>query len=701
MKNKSYLLFLITLVVMFLSTLVWQVRPAQADTVDGNVFLQGTYAEIGIGPNGTFGSLVAAPAGFHPHIYDDRLGFVADYQKDGWGVSDPPYGGDYFVPGSPWEGFGIECTGGSAQNGGGSATGDISPVSLTEGSGLTADWVGTVSICGSTLTVTHHYYMNADWTYMKVDTTIANTGGSPVTALTFGRGVDPDNDQTWPLGSFTTKNEVTNQPGSIPDPSNTKAIVTAWAIGYPDMGLILGTDDTRARANASLPSFGIYNSQTLTAPVIGPVTDDTAMQIAFDLGTLNAGASTTVTYFYGFNAPDLGVPGNDPPTITTILPNNGPDIGGTSVVITGTNFTGATVTFGGVAATCIVDSDTQITCTTPSHPIGAVDVVVTTAGGIDTSVGGFTYTGTFPEAPISDPPDGAVLIEPGPTQIMVTFSEDVNHVSSANPNSATNPANFLLVEDGANGAFNTISCVGGVLVDDTPITVNSVLYNASTFSATLSVNGSVPLPVGNYRLFACGTTSIYDPPGNRLNNGVDSIFNFSVQTAPLALPATGFAMDRVTALPVQTVSYTSLGDLWLEIPKLGVQISIVGIPQTNGAWDVSWLGQDAGWLNGSAFPTWAGNSVLTGHVWNADNTPGPFRSINTLWWGDKLIVHALDTQYIYEVRSVKQVGPGSTAAMLKHEDLPWITLVTCRGYDEVLNSYKYRVLVRAVLVEVK
>ncbi|MBE3088451.1 MAG: hypothetical protein IMZ71_04995 [Chloroflexi bacterium] len=53
------------------------------------------------------------------------------------------------------------------------------------------------------------------------------------------------------------------------------------------------------------------------------------------------------------------------------------------------------------------------------------------------------------------------------------------------------------------------------------------------------------------------------------------------------------------------------------------------------------------------------------------------------------------------MRSVQQVGPGSTAAMLKHEELPWVTLVTCRGYDKSSNSYKYRVLVRAVLVEVK
>jgi hypothetical protein len=91
----------------------------------------------------------------------------------------------------------------------------------------------------------------------------------------------------------------------------------------------------------------------------------------------------------------------------------------------------------------------------------------------------------------------------------------------------------------------------------------------------------------------------------------------------------------MTVLPVQSAdkAYTAMGDLWLEVPKLGVQMNIVGVPETAGTWDVSWLGKQAGWLQGSAFPTWTGNSVLTGHVWNADNTVGPFRYINTLWWG--------------------------------------------------------------------
>jgi hypothetical protein len=77
------------------------------------------------------------------------------------------------------------------------------------------------------------------------------------------------------------------------------------------------------------------------------------------------------------------------PTIANIAPNSGPAVGGTTVVITGTDLTGGTVTFGGAAATCTVDSATQITCATPAHAPGLVDVVVTTPGG--TATVGFTY----------------------------------------------------------------------------------------------------------------------------------------------------------------------------------------------------------------------------------------------------------------------------------------------------------------------
>jgi LPXTG-site transpeptidase (sortase) family protein len=152
---------------------------------------------------------------------------------------------------------------------------------------------------------------------------------------------------------------------------------------------------------------------------------------------------------------------------------------------------------------------------------------------------------------------------------------------------------------------------------------------------------------------------------NRTSNSVcgDEVLTVTSPPAPVSLPGTGFAPQRATLLSAQPAeqSYADLGDLWLEIPRLGVQMPIVGVPQANGQWDVSWLGNDAGWLNGTAFPTYSGNSVLAGHVYNADGTPGPFVHLNGLWWGDQVIVHAWGAQYVYEVRTVMQVSPFATS----------------------------------------
>jgi hypothetical protein len=81
------------------------------------------------------------------------------------------------------------------------------------------------------------------------------------------------------------------------------------------------------------------------------------------------------------------------PTIATVTPSTGPAAGGTVVTIVGTNFDSATgVTFGGQAGTAFaIESDTELTVTTPAGTTGAKDVVVTTAGGTATKTGGFTY----------------------------------------------------------------------------------------------------------------------------------------------------------------------------------------------------------------------------------------------------------------------------------------------------------------------
>lgn len=82
------------------------------------------------------------------------------------------------------------------------------------------------------------------------------------------------------------------------------------------------------------------------------------------------------------------------PTVTAVNPKSGTTAGGTPVTITGTNFqSGATVTFGGTAASSVVvASATTITAVTPAKPTGTVAVAVTNPGGqVSTLTNGFFY----------------------------------------------------------------------------------------------------------------------------------------------------------------------------------------------------------------------------------------------------------------------------------------------------------------------
>jgi len=171
-------------------------------------------------------------------------------------------------------------------------------------------------------------------------------------------------------------------------------------------------------------------------------------------------------------------------------------------------------------------------------------------------------------------------------------------------------------------------------------------------------------------------------------------------TTPDALPATGFAPHRVTTLGIQPqeLTYTGTG-MYLEIPSLGVDVPVVGIPQSGGGWDVTWLGSQAGYLQGTAYPTWNGNSGISAHVYNADGTPGPFVNLGSLRYGDRVIIHAWGQEYVYEVRLNELVAPDDLS-VLRHEEFSWLTLLTCQGYDESSDSYYFRRAVRAVLVQI-
>ena len=83
-----------------------------------------------------------------------------------------------------------------------------------------------------------------------------------------------------------------------------------------------------------------------------------------------------------------------------------------------------------------------------------------------------------------------------------------------------------------------------------------------------------------------------------------------------------------------------------------------------------------------------------------NGNPGPFVDLSKLRWGNQVIVHAFGQRHVYEVRTNHIVMPDDLS-VLKHEDKAWLTLLTCKDYNESSDTYRYRIETRAVLLKVE
>lgn len=177
-----------------------------------------------------------------------------------------------------------------------------------------------------------------------------------------------------------------------------------------------GTIDVGASDNLQ---FIVYNSGNVDLTFATSISPGDGYRLSSgSSGTVRAGAFKGFEVFFepkaeGSFPTTVSITSNDPntplftfgmtgsatvpvPTIGTIAPDEGDQAGGTSVAITGTGFlTAQGVTFDGIdAASFTVASDIRIDAVSPPHAAGAVDVVVTTAGGAATATGGYAYLGS-------------------------------------------------------------------------------------------------------------------------------------------------------------------------------------------------------------------------------------------------------------------------------------------------------------------
>jgi|GEM_PF-6242607 len=170
-----------------------------------------------------------------------------------------------------------------------------------------------------------------------------------------------------------------------------------------------------------------------------------------------------------------------PPTVTNVNPSSGPVAGGTAVTITGTNFVnGATVTFGGTAATGVVfQSATSITAVTPAHAAGQVDVTVTNP---DTQSGtltnGFRYESAAPPPTVTNvnPSSGPVA---GGTAVTITGTNFLGE-----PAATVEGRNFGQAETTV--TFGGIPATGVTVLNSTTITAVTPAHAAGQVDVTVT-----------------------------------------------------------------------------------------------------------------------------------------------------------------------------------------------------------------------
>lgn len=282
-----------------------------AETLTGNVFLQGNYVEVGIHPSGSFGSNVSPPAGFHARSGGAAgLGFVADVGKDGWNVGTPNYIGDYFVPGSPEEGWCVEW---SSPGGGEHTFGNfglnnsfqIPATSLTEtssGDTRSAVWTGTATNGSESLQVTQTVHYKVNDLFFVISVTLVNTGTTTINSVEYMRNVDPDQEAV-STSQYTTSNYVTN------NDATGQRLVVGKGLTYASI-CGLGTIDSRAVVSTegftNRDPDAILDSPQ-TPPSSSPAVADQAIALAYRFGSLAPGQSVSFDYAYILKESDLAV----------------------------------------------------------------------------------------------------------------------------------------------------------------------------------------------------------------------------------------------------------------------------------------------------------------------------------------------------------------------------------------------------------
>ncbi|MFG2024169.1 IPT/TIG domain-containing protein [Streptomyces sp. NPDC048825] len=311
--------------------------------------------------------------------------------------------------------------------------------------------------------------------------TVTGTGFTGVTSVRFGAKSSPAFTSSsttkitarTPSGTGTVNVTVTTSGGTstqsvpftyVPAPSLTGLSPAEGPVSGGTTVVLTGASFSGVTAvefdGVPAASFTVDSSSQITAVTPAHAAGPAAVTVTTSSGTSNA---LNFTY-------------SAAPSVTGLSPNQGPVSGGTTVTLTGANFSGATaVQFGGVAAASFtVDSGTQITAVAPSHAGGAAAVTVTTPGGTSNPAdpNAFFYYAAPPSLTGLVPPSGTTA---GGTTVTLTGSDLLGATA---------------VE------FGGVAAASFTVDSSTQITAVAPSHAAGTAAVTVTTLGGSSNPVG-------------------------------------------------------------------------------------------------------------------------------------------------------------------------------------------------------------
>lgn len=314
---------------------------------------------------------------------------------------------------------------------------------------------------GQTVTITGSGFVPGETTVTFDGTPATNvvvaTGGTSLTAVTPAGAVGPASvvvstpgGSAAPLGYTYLADgsgaTITGlSPTSGPTTGGTTVTITGTGLGGATGVTFDGVPGTGFTVNPAGTTVKVVTPPNAAGPA--------AVKLVFPAGEISAPTFTYVA-----------------PTITSVVPNEGPSTGGTTVTITGTGLGGATgVNFGNTPGTNLVvdPSGTSLTVVTPPGTPGTVDVTVLIPGANATAPDAFTYQAAPPVIDTLTPGRGSTA---GGTTVTIHGTGFIPGQTTVTICGETIPADKVTVAaDGRSLSFRTPACRAG----DTTVTVTT------------------------------------------------------------------------------------------------------------------------------------------------------------------------------------------------------------------------------------